>query len=105
MDQMTLTPAQGLGLYRIAQEALMNAFRHAQASRVDVSASVNGSRLHFRVADDGAGMPEDAVIAGFGLRNMEARARELGGSWALTSSRGTGTTVEVQIELGGESPK
>lgn len=105
MDQMTLTPAQGLGLYRIAQEALMNAFRHAQASRVDISASVNGSRLHFRVADDGAGMPEDAVIAGFGLQNMEARARELGGSWALTSSRGTGTTVEVRIELGGESPK
>lgn len=85
---------------RIAQEALQNAMRHAQAERVDVRVEVRDGRLRLRVADDGAGFdPADPALRArrLGLTSMEERARALGGRLTIASQPGQGTTVELEV--------
>lgn len=85
---------------RIAQEALQNALRHAQAARVDVRVEVRDGRLRLRVADDGAGFdPADPALRArrLGLTSMEERARALGGRLTIASQPGQGTTVELEV--------
>jgi signal transduction histidine kinase len=81
--------------FRIAQEALTNVARHAQARRAVVSIAV-GESLSLEVADDGRGLPEERH-AGVGLTSMRERATELGGSFELAAAAGGGTLVRVEI--------
>lgn len=87
-------------LIRIVQEALANARRHAQASRVTVSASVEGDRFQIEIADNGRGFsPEDVPTSAIGLRSMRERAAIIGGSMAIESLPGGGTRVLVWAPL------
>jgi ligand-binding sensor domain-containing protein/anti-sigma regulatory factor (Ser/Thr protein kinase) len=87
-------------LLRIAQEALHNALRHAQAAHVEVYLVEQSDRVQLRVRDDGRGFdPRAAAKAGtghFGLVGMRERAASIG-SFLLESRPGHGTTVEVTI--------
>lgn len=88
------------GLYRIAQEALANARRHAQARRVELRLSVAADTVSLSVADDGRGfVPDDVPEGHFGLLGMGERARLLGGELRIASAPGRGTTVEARIPL------
>jgi two-component system, NarL family, sensor histidine kinase LiaS len=94
-----LGPALEDGLFRIAQEAVMNAVRHAAPHRVDVRLAVDGPWATVSVEDDGRGFdpalaPPDAH---YGLRSMRERAEELGGSLAVRSAPGRGTYVQVRV--------
>jgi two-component system sensor histidine kinase UhpB len=85
-------------IYRIAQEALANAGRHAGASLVEVSlaSAEDGSRL--RVSDDGAGFdPVTAREGGLGLEGMAERAKLVGGELDLRSAPGAGTEVTLRL--------
>jgi signal transduction histidine kinase len=97
-------PALGAGasgqVFRIAQEALQNALRHAGAERIEVRLEDGGGRLILSVADDGRGFDVAApVMRGrrLGLTSMEERARELGGRLMLDSRPGEGTTVRLEV--------
>ena len=94
------TSLQG-GLYRIAQEALNNALKHATASAVEVALRQNGKYVELEVADDGAGFDVDLVWAapGLGLTSMRERAVEMGGSLVVDSSPGAGTRIMVRVPL------
>jgi signal transduction histidine kinase len=87
------------GLYRIAQETLNNALRHANARRVTVQLYQNGRSVVLEVTDDGVGFDPAAAReqGGFGLRSMEERAARLGGNLILQSSPGQGTRVRVEV--------
>ena len=78
-------------------EALSNVAQHAGASKVDVAVEA-GEELRLEVADDGAGLP-DRIEPGQGLRNMERRALELGGSASVRPGKGAGTVVEWRVPL------
>ena len=78
-------------------EALSNVAHHANASSVDVSVEA-GDELRLRVVDDGVGVP-DRIEAGNGLRNMERRALELGGTAAVQRGEGGGTVVDWRVPL------
>ena len=78
-------------------EALSNVAQHAGASKVDVAVEA-GDELLLEVADDGAGLPE-RIEPGQGLRNMERRALELGGSATVRPGKGAGTVVEWRVPL------
>jgi signal transduction histidine kinase len=87
-------------VFRIAQEALQNALRHADAARIEVRLADGGGRLSLSVADDGRGF--DAAAPGLrgrrlGLTSMEERAAELGGRLAIESRPGAGTTVRLEV--------
>jgi signal transduction histidine kinase/ligand-binding sensor domain-containing protein len=93
-----LSPGAALALYRIAQEALGNAAKHAAPTRVDVRLLRIGGDVVLTVADDGRGYePGRAADGGLGLVNMRERARQLGGTFELDSRAGRGTTVRVAV--------
>lgn len=82
-----------LALFRIAQEALQNATRHARAKRIALVVAKAGPSVLLRVQDDGEGIRR--IAHGDGLRNMRERAEFLGGRFEMTSAPGRGTVVSV----------
>jgi signal transduction histidine kinase len=93
-----LPAAVEVAAYRIAQEALTNVMRHAQASRCTVRLSLdeNGGTLMVEIADDGRGIAPGQP-AGIGLGSMRERAEELGGSCIVASAPGGGTTIRALL--------
>ena len=85
-------------IYRIVQEAVNNAVRHAHASTVEVAVRREARRVLFSVQDDGAGF-DTHVIRGLGLLGMEERVRRLGGRLRLDSQPGRGTRVSAELPL------
>ena len=89
-------------VYKIAAEALRNAFRHAHAGRVEVEIRYDGDQFRLRVRDDGKGI-DPAVLANqgleghYGLRGMTERAALIGGTLAVWSEAGAGTEVELRL--------
>ncbi len=95
-----LPPAVEVGLYRIAQEALQNALRHAAASRVSLRLESLPDRVRLTVEDDGRGFAiEDATASRFGLVGMRERTRLLGGTFQIESSPGAGTRITAEVPL------
>ena len=87
-------------VFRIAQEALNNALRHADAERIELRLVGRDGRLTLTVADDGVGF--DPAAPGLrsrrlGLTSMEERARALGGTLAVVSRPGDGTTITLEV--------
>jgi signal transduction histidine kinase len=89
------------GLYRIAQEALNNALKHAQAGHVMVRISRASGIVKLEIADDGDGFEPDSVRnhGGMGLSNMGARASQLGGQLFIQSRPGEGTQIKVEVAV------
>ena len=85
-------------LFRIAQEAMNNAVRHAKAQHVTLALAHEADLLRLRIADDGTGFRRaPAGHRGVGLLSMEARCRALGGSLLIGSGKLGGTVVECLI--------
>ncbi|MBV8857555.1 MAG: hypothetical protein JOZ02_11540 [Acidobacteria bacterium] len=87
--------------YRIAGEALRNAFRHAQARRIRVEIGYEKRQFRLRVRDDGKGLDEETVrrqpAGHFGLHGMRERAESVGGRLEVRSRLDSGTEVELSI--------
>lgn len=94
----TLTEKQRHSLSQIAREALSNVARHAEATQVRVKVREAGSNLVMTISDNGKGFNPDEIDnpSSFGLRNMDQRARRLGGTLLIESDQ-NGTTISVQI--------
>jgi len=88
-------------LYRIAQEALTNASRHAQAKQLTLQMNMTPDHVEMVVEDDGIGFdPSQPMPHRFGLIGMSERARLAGGALEVKSCPGEGTRVEVSVPLG-----
>lgn len=94
-------------LYRIAQEALQNVVKHAEATSVLVRLAPVDGTVRLVVTDDGRGFDVDEVAPDaedrhlYGLVSMRERAEVIGATLQVTSRKGTGTTVEVLVPVGG----
>ena len=87
-----------VSLYRVVQEALQNAFRYSQARTITIDLKGTGGGLTLTITDDGVGFdPEAAAGTGLGLTSMQERVDALGGTVALRSRRGAGTTLHIQV--------
>jgi signal transduction histidine kinase len=96
-----LTPRAEAELLRIAQEALNNVVRHADATVVRVRAGVIGSNLELVVGDNGVGFEPSATKDGrFGLASMRERAQILGGELTIDSRPQDGTRIRVSVPIG-----
>ena len=85
-------------LYHIAQEAVMNAVKHAGANKIDIELARNGQKLALAVSDDGSGFPEKLPQPpGLGLRLMAHGASLIGGKLAITRNREGGTLVTCKL--------
>jgi signal transduction histidine kinase len=95
-----LDPDVELELFRIAQEAMSNALKHARASKIDILVDLGGDPPRLAVTDDGVGFdPSDlgARSRHLGLTTMEERAHATGSKLTIDSARGKGTTVAVEL--------
>lgn len=87
-----------IALYRIAQEALTNIERHADASHVSVKVSGHRRGATMRIQDNGRGLDQTKNTSGLGLRNMQERIEQLRGTLRLLSSS-NGTVIEASVPL------
>ncbi len=96
-----------LTVFRIAQEALTNALRHAQANRIRIALTVNQQRIELSVNDDGKGLGGggltptgiDATRRGFGLRGMQERAEAAGGKLTLVNGVLGGVCLRADLPV------
>ena len=86
-------------IYRIAQEALTNAMRHAAAHRITVEAHGDERGVEVAVRDNGTGRPAMQFRPGYGLTGMRERAETLGARLTITNPEPTGTLVHLQVPL------
>lgn len=96
-----LPPRVAEVIWRLAQEGLANAEKHAHARQVQVSLDVQPKEVLVRVRDDGPGLPLDAENkpGHYGLRGLRERVEGIGGTLTLTAPGGKGTLIEARIPL------
>jgi signal transduction histidine kinase len=89
-----------LCLYRVAQEALGNAIKHASARRIEVALKIGDANVDLSIKDDGKGFATDEKgRRGLGLMSIDERTKLLGGSYRLYSTLGKGTELCICIPL------
>jgi len=99
-----LGPSITLAIYRVVQEGLINALRHARASRVDIVVQCDTRRIMATVTDDGVGLPSEWARPGhFGLRGLTERVQQLGGSFNIGNNGDRGACLCADIPLGGQA--
>jgi two-component system sensor histidine kinase UhpB len=94
-----LSPEIELVIYRIAQESLTNALRHARARVVNLSLAANTEGVTLAVSDDGRGMASEPVPGTAGISGMRERAMLVGGRLSIASGEGQGTEVMLTVPL------
>ena len=93
-----------LAAYRVVQEGLVNALRHARAQRVMIDVSSTAERMIVSVTDDGVGLPQQWSRPGhFGLRGLAERVEHLGGSLRVRNSEPHGVNLTAEIPLAAAS--
>jgi signal transduction histidine kinase len=97
-----------VALYRIAQEALQNVLKHAEAATARMTFSVTGDIARLEVRDDGVGFspepPAPSSRSGYGLNSMAERAELIGGRLSVRSWPGAGTTVVAVVPVSAPAP-
>jgi signal transduction histidine kinase len=87
-------------VYRVIQEATTNCARHANATSIQIAMQTQAGYLHVRVSDNGIGVDPSVRRSGFGLRGIEERVKELGGSVSVVRATAKGgTTLAVDLPL------
>jgi signal transduction histidine kinase len=86
-------------VYRVVQEALSNAAKHAEATRVQVDIGEQDGAIELRIRDDGKGFDPGDDTGGFGLLGMRERIALVGGTLAISSTPGAGTALHVVLPL------
>jgi signal transduction histidine kinase len=99
-DHARLDAELETAVYRVAQEALTNVAKHAQAERVDVTVLRRGDEVVLAVEDDGVGFDPDASTAGFGLAGMRERVALADGTLEIAAT-GSGSRLEATFPLAG----
>ncbi|MEM6806045.1 MAG: sensor histidine kinase, partial [Bacteroidota bacterium] len=94
-----LSLPQQIEIYRIIQEALHNAAKHAKPSRISLILTFFEDYLNLIIEDDGLGFDSDQMQEGLGLKNMKARAKNLQAAFVIDSSPGRGSILNFHIPL------
>jgi len=102
LGDVRLPPPVETAAFRILQEALANARKHAGTARIEVVLTREVDRVHLDVRDHGVGLgePTATAVSGLGLLSMRERARLLGGTCVVERAAGGGTRVHAQLPLG-----
>ena len=100
-DARPLRPIIGEEVYRIGREALVNAFRHSRASKIELEIGYAVKHLRIVVRDNGCGIDSEVLRSGrdghWGIRGMREKAEEIGARLKVRSRPGAGTDVELSI--------
>ncbi|QJD77260.1 sensor histidine kinase [Spirosoma rhododendri] len=99
LDRLSLSMEKRQDFYLIAKEAVNNMVKHAQATQARLLISYAHPQLHLTVWDNGRGFDTNADTDRNGLRNMQTRARQLGGTLQISSAPGQGTSLRLTFPV------
>lgn len=88
-----------INLYRIVQESLQNAIKHAQCSNIDLILEADAQHITVYITDDGKGFVVKKGKKGIGMRNISSRMKKVNGTWDINSEIGNGTKVTLVIPI------
>jgi two-component system, NarL family, sensor kinase len=100
-EQYKLEPQKEMVLFRIMQEAIHNAVKHARAKNITVQLNYQAADFVLIITDDGIGFDAadlDAVQTGIGLKSMQNRAALVGGQFTITAANGNGTAIKIELK-------
>ncbi len=95
---IVFSATQGVHLFRIVQESINNALKYAMPSRIQVEVTEDNRSISISIQDDGVGFNQQEVSFGNGLKNMEQRAKEIGATFSLVSTKENGTLITIYLE-------
>ena len=99
-DEIKLNANIASNVFRMIQEATNNTIKYAQANVLNILVDTsNQELLKLRIQDDGIGFDPQKVLYSFGLKNIEARVKDMNGKFELKSSIGSGTEFNIEIPL------
>ena len=96
---LALSPKQTIALFRICQEAATNAIKYAGFKSFVVNLKCEAAILHVEISDDSIGMDLKQEARGYGLANMEQRAKDIAADFKLVSQKNQGLNILIAIEL------
>ncbi|MNY14287.1 Signal transduction histidine-protein kinase/phosphatase DegS [compost metagenome] len=97
-----MLPQQQIGIYRIVQEAMHNAVKHAEAKNVLLQCSQNDNIFYITIEDDGKGFDPAYLTKGMGIQNMKNRVAYLNGVIEILSAKNNvGTSINIELEVKG----
>lgn len=96
-DEKRFDEQMEIGIFRIAQEAMNNALKYANASAIHLALAERDGMLYFTFSDNGKGFHFDSLAHQNGLRNMQERAKLLGGTCKIETHPNQGTTIEIAL--------
>lgn len=99
LDYDALTGEIKINLYRIIQESVQNAVKHAACKNINISFDADFESLNVVIADDGKGFVIEKGKKGIGTRNITSRIEKINGTWQVDSRLGKGTSVRLQIPI------
>ncbi|WP_273567151.1 tetratricopeptide repeat-containing sensor histidine kinase [Maribacter halichondriae] len=105
VDWDGLTGDIKINLYRIIQESVQNALKHAQCKNIVINFGITEDDLRILVTDDGIGFEVRKRKKGIGMRNISSRVKKMNGSWFIESKKGKGTTLQLTIPIEYHSPE
>lgn len=95
-NQLRFEPEEGVHILRIVQEATNNAIKHAKATHIQIQISLHSHALSISISDDGNGFNPEEHTFSFGIKNMQARANEIGATISINSSE-HGSSVTLKL--------
>ena len=99
-NKLPLNADEQIILFRIVQEALQNAIKHAGASQINIDIETSGTLLQVLIKDNGNGFSETEIKNnGMGLANMKHRAKILGGTFNIESQKEKGTCIKIELPV------
>jgi signal transduction histidine kinase len=97
--ETNLSSVQGMNIYRIIQEAVNNALKHAEASSISVYIDIIGAAYNVRILDNGKGFDLTKAQEGNGLQNIKKRAKDMNGTVEIVTDEGKGTSVQITFPV------
>ncbi len=97
LNDFKLSSVNGMNIYRSVQEAVNNAIKYSDASKIAINVSSDSGKIAIRVSDNGKGFEIGKVNLGNGISNMKKRILEAGGTFELISAENQGTTIAISI--------
>ncbi|WP_219928756.1 tetratricopeptide repeat protein [Flavobacterium pallidum] len=98
INEMKLSSLQGINMYRTIQEAVNNAIKYAEATKIVIEAKSEKDRIVIQIRDNGIGFDTKATDRGNGLGNMKKRMKEIGAEFDIKSAKDAGTTVMISLQ-------
>ena len=95
----SVTNKKKIHIYRIIQETLHNIYKHANATKVNISFKLKNNVICLIIEDDGSGFDVNKAKSGIGLKNMNSRIKEISGTIQITSEKEVGTKVTIEVPI------